>query len=69
MTKKGVRIVYGVQMVERGVKIGKVGLLPSGSRTWVKTHARKQDPAYADPFPRTQSLKNILAYVRIELRT
>jgi len=42
--------------------------LPGVPHTRVKAYARRQDPAYAGPFPHTQSLKNIPAYTRIELR-
>ena len=65
--KRGVRIAYGGETVEKGVKMGKVGLLLGISHTWVKVHAHKQDPTYAGPFPRMQSLKNIHAYTRTEL--
>ena len=49
--------------------MGKVRLLPDVSRTRAKTHACKQDLAYAGPFLCMQSLKNIPAYARTELRT
>ena len=68
MMKNGVRIAYGGETVEKGVKMGKVGLLPSISHTRIKAHARRQDPEYVGPFPCTQSLKNIPAYARTELR-
>ena len=55
-------------MVKKCVKMGKVGLLPSVSHIQVKAYALRQDLAYASPFPRMQSLKNIPAYSRIELR-
>ena len=51
------------------MKMGKVELLLDVSRTWVKAHVHRQDPTYTGPFPRTQSLKNKLAYARINLRT
>jgi len=49
--------------------MGRVELLPSAPRTRVKAHVCRQDPMYAGPFPHTQSLKNIPAYARTELRT
>ena len=69
MIKMCVRIAYGSETVEKGVKMGRPGLLPDVSRTRVKGHTRRQDPTYAGPFPNTQNLKNILVYTRIELRT
>ena len=63
-----VRIAYGCEMVEKGVKMGRVGLLQGISCTWVKVHTRKHDLTYAGPFPHTQRLKNIHVYARIELR-
>ena len=69
MMKRGVRIAYGGETFEKGVKMGKVGLVPGISHTWVKVHAHRLDPTYASPFPHMQSLKNIHAYARIELRT
>ena len=68
MTKRSVIIANGGEMVEKGVKVGRVGLLLGVSRTWIKAHARRQDPTYLGPFPCTQNLKNILAYARTELR-
>ena len=50
MTKRCVRIAHGSETVEKGVKMGRVGLLPSVSRTRVEAHARRQDPTYAGPF-------------------
>ena len=38
------------------------------SHMQVKAHVRRQDPSYVGPSPRTQDLKNILAYTSIELR-
>ena len=67
MTKRCVRIAYGGEMVEKEVKMGRVGLLPGVSCMWIKAHARKQDPTYLGPFPCTQNLKNIPAYARTEL--
>jgi len=49
--------------------MSRVGLLLGISYTRVKTRVRKQDPAYASPFPRTQSLKNRPTYARTELCT
>ena len=69
MTKRGVRIAYGCEMVEKGVKMGRVRLLQGISRTRVKAYTRRQDPAYTGPFPHTQRLKNIPTYARIELCT
>ena len=68
MTKRGIRIAYRSETVERKVKMGRVRPLLSTSCTLVKTHVHKQDPAYASPSPRTQSLTNRPAYIRIELR-
>ena len=69
MTKRCVRIAHGSEMGEKGVKMGKARLLPGVSRTWVKGNTRRQNPTYISLFPRTQNLKNILAYARIELCT
>ena len=69
LTKRCVRIAYGNETVEKWVKMGKVGLLPGISRTQVKAHARRHDPANASPSPHTQNLKNIPVYERTELRT
>ena len=62
MTRMCFRIAYGSETVERGVKIGRVGLLPNVSRIWVKSYTRRQDPTYVGPFPHTQNLKNTPAY-------
>ena len=67
--KKGVRIAYGGETIEKRVKIGKVGLLPSISCTRVEAHASRQDSTYAGPFPCMQSLKNTPVYARTELHT
>ena len=67
MTKKGVRIAYGGEMVEKEVKMGRVELLQDVLCTQVKGHTCRQDPAYASPFPRMQNLKNIPVYARTEL--
>ena len=64
MTKKGVRIAYGGEMVEKEVKMGRVELLQGVLCTQVKVHTRRQDPAYASLFPRMQNLKNIPVYAR-----
>ena len=68
MTKRCVRIAYGSETIEKGVKMGRVGFLPSVSCTRIKAHACRQNSAYVGPFPLTQNLKNILAYARTELR-
>ena len=44
-------------------------LLAGVTYTRVKAHARRQDLAYANPFPHTQKLKNTSVYIRIELCT
>ena len=67
--QKGVRIAYGSEMVEKWVKMSKVRLLPSISRTQVKAHVHRQNLAHVGLFPRTQSLKNRSTYARIELHT
>ena len=67
MTKRCVRFAYGSETIEKGVKIGRVGLLPGISCTRVKAHACRQDPMYVGPFPCTQNLKNMPTYARIEL--
>ena len=69
MSRMCVRIAYGSETVERGVKIGRARLLSSISHIWVKAHARRQDPTYVGPFPCMQNLKNPPTYARIELRT
>ena len=58
-----------VKRLKKEVGMGRAGLLPGVSCTRVKAHARKQDLAYAGPFPHTQKLKNTPAYARTELRT
>ena len=52
MTKRCVRIAYGGETVKKGVKMGRVGLLPGVSHTRVKADAHRQDPTYTDRFPR-----------------
>ena len=69
MTKRCVRIAHGSETVEKGVKMGRVGLLPSISHTRVEAHACKQDPMYAGPFPHMQKFKNIPTYARTKLCT
>ena len=69
MMKRCVRITYGSETVEKGVKIGRVGLLPSVSRAQVKADVCREEPAYIGPSPHMQNLKNIPAYARTELRT
>ena len=68
MTKRCVRIAYGSETIEKGVKMGRVGLLPSVSCTRIKAHTCRQNSTYVGPFLLTQNLKNILVYARIELR-
>ena len=62
MIKRGVRIAYRSEIVEKEVKNGRVRPLPSVSRTQVKAHVRKQEPAYASLSPCMQSLKNKVVY-------
>ena len=69
MTKRCVRIAYGSETIEKGVKMGRVGLLPSVSCTRIKAHTCRQNSTYVGPFLLTQNLKNILVYARTELRT
>lgn len=47
MAKRGVRIAYRRETVEKEVKMGRVRPLPSVSCTQVKTHICKWDLAYA----------------------
>ena len=68
MTKRCVKIAYGSEMVEKGMKIGRVGLLSDVSRMRVKAHTHRHDPTYLSPFPHTQNLKNIPTYARTEQR-
>ena len=53
MTKRCVNITCRSDIVEKEVKGGRIRPLPGVSHTWVKAHVRRQDPAYADPSPRT----------------
>ena len=46
MTKKGVRIAYGGEKVEKGVTMGRVRLL-------LVSHARGSKPTHADKTSRT----------------
>ena len=41
MTKRSVIIANGGEMVEKGVKVSRVGLLLGVSRTWIKAYARR----------------------------
>ena len=68
MTKRGFKIAYRSEIVEKEVEMSRVKPLPSVSCTQVKTHVCKQDPAYTGPSPHTQSLKNKPTYTRTELR-
>ena len=69
MTKRCVGNAYGSEMVEKGVKMSRVGLLPGVSRTHVETHVRRQKPMYTGSSPHMQNLENIPTYTRIELHT
>ena len=62
MTKRGVRIAYRSEIIEKEVKRGRVRPLPGVSRTQVKAYVCKQDPAYTSPPPHMQSLKNKPVY-------
>jgi len=62
MTKRGVKVAYRCETIEKEVKMIRARPLPGVSRTWVKTHLHKQDPVYARQNPHMQSLKNRAAY-------
>ena len=64
MTRRCVRIAYRSETDEKEMKIGRVGLLPSISRTQVKARVRKQDLVFAVLFLSMQNLKNRPAYIR-----
>ena len=71
MTKRCVRIAYGSEMGEKGVKMGKARLLPGVSRTWVKGNTRRQNPTYmsistyTEPQEHTCVRKNRVVYTWI----
>ena len=46
MAKKGVRIAYRSETIEKEVKMGRVRPLLSVSHTQVKTNIRRREPAY-----------------------
>ena len=52
MTKRGVRIAYRSEIVEKEVKMGRVRPLPSVPRMQVKAHICRQDLAYVGQNPR-----------------
>ena len=68
MTKRGVRISYKSETMEKELKFSRVRPLPSASHTWVKAHIRRQDPVYASQNLCMQSLKNRPTYARTKLR-
>ena len=72
--KRGVRIVYSSETIEKEVKMGKVEFLPGVSHTQVKAHVCKHDPhvcrsipTYAKPQEQTCVSKNKAAYAASKL--
>ena len=61
MTKKGVRIAYGGEKVEKGVTMGRVRLL-------LVSHARGSKPTHADKTSRMQVHSHISKASRTHLR-
>ena len=72
--KRGVRIAYSSETIEKKVKMGRVEFLPGVSHTRVKAHVCKHDPhvcrsipTYAKPQEQTCVSKNKAAYAASKL--
>ena len=72
--KRGVRIAYSSETIEKKVKMGRVEFLPGISHTRVKAHVCKHDPhvcrsipTYAKPQEQTCVSKNKAAYAASKL--